>query len=151
MNLAERAWVVASTAHYEQKDRQGRPYIEHVKRVATAARVHGEEAEAVAWLHDVLEDTPLTTEFLRAIGFPPTVTQAVLALTRHGTLSYTDYIQQVVEDSYKSEAGRLAYLVKVCDVGDNLKRCRASDDHEALAKRYKWALETLLRGVADPE
>ena len=56
-DLVERAKDLAHRAHAGQVDKAGRPYIEHVARVA--ARVADDpEAEAVAWLHDVLEDCP---------------------------------------------------------------------------------------------
>ncbi len=52
--LVERAKELARLAHAGQVDKAGRPYIEHVARVAAACS-DDPEAEAVAWLHDVLE------------------------------------------------------------------------------------------------
>lgn len=47
-DLVERAKALAYRAHAGQVDKAGRPYIEHVARVATA--VAGDPyAEAVAW------------------------------------------------------------------------------------------------------
>jgi hypothetical protein len=45
------ARAIAEWAHRGQVEPSGRPYIEHVRRVA--ARVSS-EAASVAWLHDVL-------------------------------------------------------------------------------------------------
>ena len=49
-DLVERAKELAHRAHVWQVDKAGRPYIEHVARVA-AAVADDPEGEAVAWLH----------------------------------------------------------------------------------------------------
>lgn len=49
-DLVTRAKELAHRAHAGQVDKAGRPYIEHVARVA-AAVADDPEAEAVAWLH----------------------------------------------------------------------------------------------------
>src|SRR5699024_8102125 len=56
-NLITEAKTLAQQAHAGQTDKAGRPYIEHVARVA-AQVAFWPEAEAVAWLHDVVEDHP---------------------------------------------------------------------------------------------
>lgn len=50
-DLVERAKDLAHRAHAGQVDKAGRPYIEHVARVAAAVS-DDPEAEVVAWLHD---------------------------------------------------------------------------------------------------
>jgi (p)ppGpp synthase/HD superfamily hydrolase len=53
LQLAER---IARKAHAGQMDTvTGADYITHVERVV--ALVEGDEAKAVAWLHDVVEDS----------------------------------------------------------------------------------------------
>lgn len=54
-DIVSRAKDLAIRAHADQVDKAGRPYIEHVARVAAAVS-DDPVAEAVAWLHDVLED-----------------------------------------------------------------------------------------------
>lgn len=67
-DVVERAKELAHRAHAGQVDKAGRPYIEHVARVA-AAVADDPLAEAVAWLHDVLEDCDpeFCQEFIDAI------------------------------------------------------------------------------------
>lgn len=73
-----RAWAVK--AHAGQKDKAGKDYFKaHVTVVAEG--VKGDPiAEAVAFLHDTVEDTSVTIEDIRT-GFPKEVADAVSALT----------------------------------------------------------------------
>ena len=56
---AEQAEAIAERAHRGRVEPSGRPYIEHVRRVAASVP---DEAASVAWLHDVLEWTDLTED-----------------------------------------------------------------------------------------
>src|SRR5829696_1572337 len=87
----ERALQIAAKAHEGQKDKEGLPYILHPLRVMM--RVEGEEAQVVAVLHDVIEDTSVTAEDLRRAGFGETVLAAVLCVThRKDNEIYADYV-----------------------------------------------------------
>ena len=68
-NQSELAQSIAAAAHKGPVDNAGKPYIEHPAHVA--ASVQGDAAKAVAWLHDVVEDTPLTFADLREKGLRP--------------------------------------------------------------------------------
>mgnify|MGYP004585922421 CR=1 FL=1 len=54
MLQSEIAQRIAIEVHTGQVDKAGKPYIEHPAHVA--ASVDGDEAKAVAWLHDAIED-----------------------------------------------------------------------------------------------
>ncbi len=84
MDQITAAQQVASDAHAGQTDKAGRPYLDHPRRVAAhvAGTTDDPDAVAAAWLHDVVEDTAITLDQLRALGFPETVIDAVDALTR---------------------------------------------------------------------
>lgn len=68
MSSLERAIAIAARAHEGQVDKAGMPYILHPLRVMLAVRTP--EERIVAVLHDVLEDTAVSIEDLRAEGFP---------------------------------------------------------------------------------
>src|SRR3954454_16939776 len=70
---------LAYAAHGGARDRSGELLIEHVARVAAA--VPG-EAQATAWLHDVLEKTPTTLDELSRQGIRPIDGEALALLTR---------------------------------------------------------------------
>ena len=67
MATIEKALQIAAKAHEGQKDKAGEPYILHSLRAMMS--VDGEEAQIVAILHDVIEDTSVTADHLRQAGF----------------------------------------------------------------------------------
>ncbi len=89
----------ARAAHVGQVDKAGRPYVEHVERVARrlvqlfpdATR---EQVQA-ALLHDVIEDTTTTLHDVRVL-FGTHVAAIVAALTKPPGRVYADYIADLV-------------------------------------------------------
>src|SRR5674476_127778 len=79
-----RAKDIATKAHEGQVDKAGMPYIDHPRRVAErVAHVDVRpEAIAVAWLHDVVEDTATTLDDLRAGELGEHVMAEVDAMSR---------------------------------------------------------------------
>ncbi|QDY48752.1 phosphohydrolase [Stenotrophomonas maltophilia] len=131
MNIVERAKELAHRAHAGQVDKAGRPYIEHVARVAAAVS-DDPEAEAVAWLHDVLEDCAI--EFVREVRhFHQRVNFAVKELTR-GNSSDEVYYALIRNDP-------LALRVKLADIADNSSEERLAllDEKTAARLRRKYA------------
>lgn len=125
-DLVERAKALAYRAHAGQVDKAGRPYIEHVARVA--ARVADDpEAEAVAWLHDVLEDAPeLWGEVARLHEPTPTI---VIRLSRGGVDSVAYYAA--------IRRSPIALRVKLADIADNADESRLALLDEATANRLR--------------
>lgn len=132
------ALSVATRAHEGQTDKAGAPYIEHPKWVA--ARLTTDEEKAVALLHDVLEDTPVTAAELLAASVPARVVEAVETLTKQAGEPYKAYLQRVKADP-------LARTVKLADLADNMDLARLPEvtgkDRERLAK-YERAKAYLL-------
>ena len=64
--LIKKAYACASLAHENQSRRSGEDYIQHPIAVSrTLADLHLDKASiAAGLLHDVLEDTPLTEQFI---------------------------------------------------------------------------------------
>lgn len=136
-DIVSRAKALAYRAHAGQTDKAGRPYIEHVARVAAAVS-DDLEAEAVAWLHDVLEDCE--TFASEVYGFPGFIVGAVEALTRSCYNNPKNYYRIIRES-------RLATRVKLADIVDNSdeERLALLDPKTAnrLRKKYKKAMEAL--------
>jgi len=97
------------------------------------------EARVVAALHDVLEDSGVTAEDLEAAGLRGAELEAVLLLTRDEDEPYEEYIERIA--MAEGEAGRLARVVKLADLPDNLGRARP--ELEDLRKRYEKAIKRL--------
>lgn len=115
-NLVDLAKQTAIKAHGEQKriygPDKGKPYTVHLERVAAA--LNGNETlEAIAWLHDVVEDTDTTLEDLKNLGFPMNVLYGVDGMTRKEGENYLAYILRVKNNSF-------ALLVKLADIDDNM-------------------------------
>lgn len=134
ISLAQR---IAVAAHADQVDKVGRPYLEHVTRVAEG--VDGLD-RAVAWLHDVVEDTPTTADDLLAAGVQPDVVAAVEAISRGEDEEPDHYYARV-------RANAMALRVKTSDIADNSSAARQSDLDEAtrtrLAAKYAHARSEL--------
>ena len=144
MNTAEQSMVdlalsIARKAHEGQLDKAGVDYIEHP--IYVASQVDTEEERAVALLHDVIEDSPVSAEELLQAGLPETVVTAVQVLTKKKEQDYQTYLETVKKNP-------LARLVKLSDLKHNSDLSRLSSitekDRERL-KKYKKAIDFLSR------
>lgn len=129
--LVAKARTLAERAHAAQVDKVGRPYVEHLTRVAAAVAEHPVSpglAQAVAWLHDVIEDTELGEVDLMAAGMPRVVVEAVEAITHRPHEPRVDYYLRV-------QANPLALAVKLADVIDNSDPERLAQLDEATRER----------------
>lgn len=137
MDWVERARMLALEAHAGQVDKAGHPYIGHVGRVAAAVR-GDDEAEAVAWLHDVIEDCPAFAGQVQA--FPAPLQDAVRLLSRTPAADADTYYARISADP-------LALKVKLADIADNADEARLASLDAATAERlrdkYRRALAAL--------
>ena len=134
----EIAKFIAIQAHEGQLDKAGKPYIEHPRTVADA--VEDDVAKAVAWLHDVVEDTSMTFDDLQAAGIASEVINHLRLLTHDKSVPYMEYIAALKNDPVARE-------VKLADLRHNSDLSRLNTitdkDRERLVK-YQQALELLL-------
>ncbi len=121
----ERAIELAVRAHVGQRypSREPEPYVLHLLRVLLAV-----QAQMTAVLHDVLEDTHVTVEKLRAAELPEDVIIAVQALTHRAEHTYEQYIELLADN-------RLARQVKLADLADNLANNRRLPQTPDVAER----------------
>lgn len=140
MSIVERAKELAHRAHAGQVDKAGRPYIEHVARVAAAVS-DDPEAEAVAWLHDTIEDCEEFREEVYEL-LPIEILVSVLALSRN--VQFPPYVEGYYE---RVKLDRIALRVKLADIADNADEFRLAllDEKTAarLRRKYKKALREL--------
>ena len=128
------AIAIATKSHQGQFRRDGvTPYITHPEAVANAFPTKCEGLKAVAWLHDVLEDTNTTEEDLLQAGISLWVVQAVQYLTKTPGEDYLAYLARV-------KASGIAADVKVQDILHNL----GDDPSPKQVKKYAIALKFLL-------
>lgn len=130
--------ALATHAHQGQLDKAGKPYIDHPAAVAAALREHGDHAEHAGWLHDVVEDTPITLEILATLGYPAEVVRAVDSVTKRDGETYFDMIARAAADP-------LGCVVKMADNRHNFGRLDhlLPGEQAFLYKRYTRAYAIL--------
>ncbi len=134
------AKTFAILSHGSQLYGDGTPYRTHLKRVAkffSGSHTLG----AIAWLHDVVEDTNISLITIDAL-FGSVITRAVDAISRREE-TYSEYLTRVEANSYAKQ-------VKLIDLADNLSNCynsrgRVKEEHKIKQKRYVKAIRRLLR------
>ena len=139
MATLERAIALAAQAHEGQVDKAGATYILHPLRMMLS--VDTPEARVAAVLHDVVEDTPVSLEELRAEGFSEAVIGAVEALTKRPEEEddYDAFIRRVAPNP-------LARQVKLADLRDNCDVSRIAQPSQndwRRIEKYKRAIQYL--------
>lgn len=130
MNLAH---AIAVRAHEGQSRKgAGEPYINHVERVADS--LYGWEMKSIAYLHDTIEDTYITSDSLLAVGIPIDIVGPVTVLTRQEGLTYVDFITRMIQTGDEK-----IMKVKIADIEDNLRDLDATEFF-GLRRRYMKAL-----------
>lgn len=142
-NIADRALDFAINKHADQLDKAGEAYISHAIRVADCVGDHP-VLRAVAYLHDVVEDTDTTVDDIRN-EFGYEVADIVDKVTRRNNESYEDYINRCSR-SHRSR------VVKIADLIDNMNLYRLpvltmKDANRQL--KYAKALVTLMNKECD--
>lgn len=134
---SEIAKSIAIKAHQGQTDKAGVAYIEHPAFVAS--HVEGDKAKAVAWLHDVVEDTSMTFRELAEAGIDSEVISALQLLTHADGVDYFEYIAQIKDN-------KLAACVKLADLKHNsdLSRLKVVTDEDLRRlDKYRKAIQIL--------
>lgn len=110
MNIINRAIQIAAYSHEGQMDKCSQPYILHPLRVMLAMQSEHDRATAV--LHDVIEDTFVTKEYLLGELIPQVVVDAVDAMSKRNGERYDEYLERV-------KWNEIATRVKIADIKDN--------------------------------
>ena len=117
-----RAINLATTSHLNQSRRDGTPYIYHPFKVAEIVKNagYGLEYQITAILHDILEDTNTTEEYLREF-FDEEIVNAVILCTKTDELSEEDYINNVLHNKIATvvkSADRIHNILDSVEFGD---------------------------------
>lgn len=129
------ALKIAHKAHSGQFRKDSNvPYIVHPIRVS--GYFNDDYRKTIALLHDVIEDTGMTLEYLSKL-FPQNVVVVVGLLSRKEDEKYFDYIKKI-------SLHEIATEIKIADIADNL-----SDTilviSESMIERYTKSLDILLK------
>lgn len=140
-----KALILAQLYHGDQLrimgQYEGKSYFEyHILPVCRSVATY--PSKTLAALHDIIEDTSCTYDFLEAAGFSPIVIKRLELLTRTDERPYKKYIQRIAESN-----DRAVIEVKIADIINNLSQS-TSIGHE---KRYAEALAELLPVSSGPQ
>lgn len=125
--LLDKAALICVTKHAGQRDKTGCAYFQHPMRVAMRCRT--DEEKMVALLHDTIEDTDVTAEYLLAEGFPQSVVDGILSVTKREGESYEDFVARAKQNP-------LGRVVKLHDLEDNLDIFRLTALDADMTARY---------------
>lgn len=171
-SLVERAFVVAEEAHREQKRRSGEPYITHplaVTRILADLGI-GPASLAAALLHDTVEDTAVTLDYLKR-EFGDEIAMLVDGVTKLDKVKFGDHAQaETVRKMVVAMSRDIRVLViKLADrlhnartwqyVSEESAKRKAQETLEIYAplahrlgiNTIKWELEDISFGVLYPK
>ena len=134
--LIDEAREFALKKHEGQMYGKNEPYSIHLEDVARRVAEDGlsDVHVAVAWLHDILEDTDVLYDELEAL-FGHEVAKAVYYMTKVKGEMYADYLECV-------SVNPISVVVKIHDLKSNLGAAERKKKGK-LASRYINALEYL--------
>ncbi len=171
--LVDKAYQLAAKSHEGQHRNTGEPYIDHPLQVALLLVDLGMDAPSLcaALLHDVVEDTVVSMEDIRA-QFGEEIANLVDGVTKLGKITFSSVEEQQAENVRKmllamSKDVRVM-IVKLCDRLHNMRtaagwapqkrRDKARETMEVYApvahrmgmNAIKEELEDLSLGILDP-
>ena len=132
--LLDKAVLISVTKHQGQRDKIGCAYFQHPMRIAM--RCTTDDEKIVAVLHDTIEDTDVTPEYLLSEGFPQYIVDAILSVSKRDGESYDDFVAR----AKKNPIGR---VVKIHDLEDNLDVMRLDEVSPDMAARFTKYLKAL--------
>ena len=126
--LSKKAMLIAYHAHRDHVDKGGMPYIFHPLHLAE--QMDTEYSVITALLHDVIEDSDISLEDLKAEGFPEPILEALSLLTHEKQVPYLEYVQRLKENE-------LARKIKLADLTHNSDVSRLSVQDDSSRQRFE--------------
>ena len=142
----KKAYEFAALAHKDARRKSGEPYIFHPIAVAIiVAQEIGMGATSImsALLHDVVEDTDYTVEYISQ-EFGPKVARVVKGLTKLSTIDFQNSVESIQAENYRKIVNTMSedirvILVKLADRLHNMRTLESMAHH----KQLKIASETV--------
>ena len=146
IELVKKAYEFAALAHKDARRKSGEPYIFHPIAVAIiVAKEIGMGATSItsALLHDVVEDTDYTVEYISQ-EFGPKVARVVKGLTKLSSIDFQNSIESIQAENYRKIVNTMSedirvILVKLADRLHNMRTLESMAHH----KQLKIASETV--------
>lgn len=146
IELVRKAYEFAALAHKDARRKSGEPYIFHPIAVAIIVAKEigmGTTSIVSALLHDVVEDTEYTEEYI-CEQYGPKVARVVKGLTKLEGIDFQNSIESIQAENYRKIVNTMSddirvILVKLADRLHNMRTLESMAHH----KQLKIASETL--------
>lgn len=138
--MITKALLIATKAHEGQTDRDGEAYILHPLAVGLMGRT--DEERVVGFLHDVMEDTPVTAEDLLREGIHESCVNALKVLCHTKDMSYEEYLQNIIDSK-----NPVALRVKYHDLLHNYERGKKYPDLQAKHGKALQLIEPAVKAM----
>ena len=146
VEIVRKAYEFAAWAHKDARRKSGEPYIFHPIAVAIiVAQEIGMGATSItsALLHDVVEDTEYTVEYISQ-EYGSKVARVVKGLTKLSSIDFQNSIESIQAENYRKIVNTMSedirvILVKLADRLHNMRTLESMAHH----KQLKIASETL--------
>lgn len=127
-DMTKKAINLMFKKHKDQIDKSGIPYVFHPFHVAE--QMDDEPTTIVALLHDIVEDTDVTFEELKELGFSDEVIDALKLMTHNKDIDYYDYVEMISKNP-------IARKVKIKDLEHNMDTTRLDKIEDKDVKRLE--------------
>lgn len=132
--MTKKALKLCFEAHRDQVDKTGMPYVFHPFHLAE--QMDDEISTVCALLHDVVEDSEISFEELKEMGFPSEVIEVLSLLTHGDGIPYMDYVRAI-------KGNPVARKVKIADLTHNSDSTRVDEIDERMLERWEKYREAL--------
>lgn len=140
-NLIYKSLEIMTKVFENKCDKGGIPYSVHLLKVYSGVSNYIEKCCAL--LHDVIEDTNVTYDDLKEVGFNEEIIEILTILTKNKGEDYSKYIDRII-----SSRNIHALNIKLVDLAHNMEVGRIKNptvnDYERINKRYLPARERIL-------
>ena len=139
-DLIYKSLEIVTKLFNEKCDKGGFPYVIHLLKVYSGVSEYLEKVCAL--LHDVVEDTDVTYDELKSVGYSDEVIDILRILTKIKGEDYRVYIDRIIDSNNIH-----AMNIKLADLRHNMDLSRiknpTANDYERISKRYEPAYERI--------
>lgn len=126
--------AIVAEAFKDTFDKSGEPYFIHCYTVMQLLGDDAdEEQKQIALGHDLFEDTDITREYLRSVGFSERVIDGIDIMTKHHGQSYEEYQKKILSNAD-------TILAKMADLTHNsdIRRIKGEPDEKDFVRTAKY-------------
>ena len=120
LSMYSKAIVIANEVFRDIVDKGGNPYIYHLYDVSN--KLDNTLEKTAGLLHDIIEDTDISLNDLKEVGFTDEVLDILVFVTRGKDELYSDFIDRIIESNNLS-----ALKVKISDMENNMDLSRIKE------------------------